>query len=401
MAEQTEFELRRITVRRGLDPNIVPISASRLKLHDQCPRWYAFEYGVEIDGVALVERLPRVRGAAAELGDRFHRVAAALRDGATLDEACEDFSVPLELWERWGKLRTAAKRFVDQEPVGELASTEETLSWRFELPDGRLAEVEARLDELWLARDGRARVRDYKTGSPWGLPTGRDLRRDPQLRTYALAVHKSYPTTWQWRMELLLPESGERRKVTYELPDVEAWETVLERNSAQLAADVEFKPRPGPHCQWCPYAVAHCPLGERLNGKFAPIADDETAETWVSFLWYLDAVTKQVKSLLEGWVNAEGPVVLPGRGTYGKHTTSSTTIPAEHIGDAVRILRQYGFTDDDPDSAFPIRWDGRSGWPYLTGDDAIPELQEMAVQRYRTWTGFRAEKRSGGRGKKS
>lgn len=399
-ADQTEFELRRIDVRRGRDPGIVPISASRLKLHDLCARWYGFEYGVDVDGAVLVDRLPRVRGAAAELGDRYHRVAAALRDGEALEAATEDFAVPLELWERWGKLRAAAARFVDQEPGGHLAATEETISWRFPLPDGRQAEVEARLDELWLYPDDRARVRDYKTGSPWGIPVGRKLRGDPQLRTYALAVHKAYPATWRWEMEILLPESGERRRVRYELDDVEAWEVVLQQNSARLAEDVDFEPRPGPHCRWCPYAVAHCPLGKRLNGPFRPIVDADSAEEWAGFLHYVEAVQKQVKAIVEEWVVAEGAIPLPG-GSYGKHTTASLTIPPELAGDAVRVLQQYGITDEDDDDErpFPIRWDGRVGWRYLSGDGAIPELAEMAVRRWRSWFGFKQDRsKRGGRG---
>lgn len=398
----TDFESERLAIRRGERDDVFPVTASRVKLYDTCPRWFAYEYG----GAGLIEKLPRVSGPAAELGDRFHRLMKSVREGESIDVAAERFDVPLDLWERWLDLRRKARDFVHVDDPGELAGLEETISWRFGLPDGRQAEVEARLDELWIRPDDTALVRDYKTGSPFGIPAGRKLKKDVQLRTYALAAHKEHPILWRYEMELLLPESGERRKVRFELDDVETWEKALISKTRAMANDVDFKPRPGTQCRICPYALGHCPLGEKLNGPFPPLTSADAAKGLAGFLFYVEGVQKQLKEQVEEWAVTAGPVQV-GEGSYAKHTTHALTIPPDRLGDAVRILRQYGIDLED-DEISPLAWFSSRGNRYLYADsfdgtpneEYIPELAEMAVRRTSSRFYYRQKPRDGSKSKR-
>jgi RecB family exonuclease len=387
MAEQIELSLEeqeRIRVRQGKDPSVYPQTVSRINLYETCPRWYAFEYGVKVGDTEIVERLPRVRGAAAELGDRFHRLAALIGDGAEAEEAAELMSVPLEMWDRWLMLRQKARELAEPEMRNWLAGVEEQIRWRFPLADGREAEVEARIDRIYVFENGLVGIDDYKTGTPWNLPRSTaELRRLPQLRTYALAALITYPDSWQYDCRLIFPESGEVRSVTLDFNDVDSWREALIAKTEEMANDVEFKPKPG-MCHLCPYAIEHCPVGKALNGASRPLVDEQAARTAAMYLQYVEGVRKQLQARLKEWAAIEGPVVVGGQ-SYGPQAKETTGISLEMLPDAIRVMRQAGV----PEEEMPVKWDTFDGQRWLEGEEALPELQEMATRVTRRWTGWR------------
>lgn len=267
------------------EPVLGSLSPSRASDFKTCPLLYRFR---------TLDRLPEPPSPVMVRGTLVHAVLDRLFDlapgGRTL-AAAEQLVLP-----QWEQLREsvpeAADMFRDADELASwLASARGLLASYFQLEDpARLEPAEREqlvevvlpsglrlrgyVDRLDVSPAGDVRVVDYKTGAtPRESYEGKALF---QLKFYALVI---------WRTRGVIPRQlrllylGDRDMLTYAPHEAElrGFERTLEALWAAIARATsarDFRPSPGPVCEWCQHR-ALCPS---FGGTPPPFPVDVAAE---------------------------------------------------------------------------------------------------------------------------
>jgi putative RecB family exonuclease len=116
--------------------------------------------------------------------------------------------------------------------------------------------VSGRVDRLDRIAGRRARIVDYKTGSP---RSQEDADDSLQLSIYALAAERA----WDLDPEEIVFYNLQTNAGVVTTRNPEALDEAMEeiRKAAEGIATENFRPKPGFHCRWCPYRSL-CPATE-------------------------------------------------------------------------------------------------------------------------------------------
>lgn len=126
-----------------------------------------------------------------------------------------------------------------------------------------------RIDRAVVSGEGPLDILDYKTGRT--VIDGEDLPDEPAVQAYLLAVESEYGREVR-RVRFVYLSHGVESRWEPEREDVEAAKEKLLAVTTQMYTDTTLDPRPGEHCQRCPFAHV-CPDAGRVE-----LADLEAPE---------------------------------------------------------------------------------------------------------------------------
>jgi PD-(D/E)XK nuclease superfamily protein len=330
-------------IRRGEEPGYFPITFSRIDRYQECPRHYQYEY---------VDKLGKVSGDAAELGTALHVFQEILfTDGIEKANEIATAMVPLAMSEDWQNARKIISEISIRKDA--LYATEARFHWEFKAlrvteaqePEPWTVQVETKIDQLFVFPEkGIAEVVDGKSGRR----VEKDVRNDSQLKTYAisairnlegLGIHTVIGTQAQWRLGKLVSAS-------WSVEELEDFAQQIEGISATILNDQKFKPTPGVHCMWCPFAL-RCDAAQKLlpkevkiGEKTLPVLIDnaEDATNVAAGIVHLEAILKRYRDSLRGFIREYGTPVKLGEHTYDYHRHKTLKIGS--LDDLIEIARE-------------------------------------------------------------
>lgn len=293
-------------IRRGEHPNIFPMDHSRLETYNRCPLLYKLQY---------LDRLPRISGDAAGLGSVVHDfMEIYLNQG--IDAARVFVSAILPLSKHKDFLRIS-QTMSEISFKGKPYATERR--FHFYAPIGnKTVQFEAKIDALFIYTD-KAEVVDGKTGRQLNS----EVDNDPQGMFYALACLRTEELAPFEFSDIIFTQAqfqvGKLVSAEFSREDIESFERFLHANVKEVIEDTSFRPRPGPHCQWCPYIASHCPVGQSITPEFLNIGGQDIkiratnldeAQVLAEQAMYLDALVRRMKGALKGFMywNGDFPI---------------------------------------------------------------------------------------------
>jgi CRISPR/Cas system-associated exonuclease Cas4 (RecB family) len=90
-------------------------------------------------------------------------------------------------------------------------------------------------------------VADHKSGKK------REKEHTEQLRLYALAAFRQWPTVDEVEAQIIYIDHGERLRMRFHRDSLTEIKEYWDARAAKMRADDLFSPRPGPGCKWCHY----------------------------------------------------------------------------------------------------------------------------------------------------
>jgi CRISPR/Cas system-associated exonuclease Cas4 (RecB family) len=221
-------------------PQFTAWSASRLADYDKCPRY-----------AKLKHLVPEYKGwdkggAAANRGTQIHEAAAGYIAGhtKTLDKALKNVTVEK-------LVKTLRKGY-----IADLVWVE--LMWCFDkswqlLKDKFSPDVWLRVkcDVIDFSKSGHIEIIDWKTGR---FKPNED--HDEQLTLYTTAAVSAYEVE-SASASLMFTDVGQRvdrPNTNCTSAELRAAQKRWEKRVKPMLSDRWFAPKPGPACQWCPYA---------------------------------------------------------------------------------------------------------------------------------------------------
>ncbi|MEM2870042.1 MAG: PD-(D/E)XK nuclease family protein [Thermoplasmata archaeon] len=117
------------------------------------------------------------------------------------------------------------------------------------------------IDRIDRMPDGSYEIHDYKTSS--FLPTQAQIDEDRQLALYQLGVQRMWSDATNVKLVWHFLQFGEELVSTRTPEQLEALEAECAALIERIEGEREFKPRPGPLCDWCPY-WSYCPEKRHL-----------------------------------------------------------------------------------------------------------------------------------------
>lgn len=202
---------------------------TRWSTWQKCPAQYQFRY---------VDRLPE--GPPSEF---FVRGRKAHREVERMFMATTVYKPDYEI-------HPAAARVIQEVAAHEdrLIEYSAKLDTKWSLTRG-LPWLTAKMDAVYQTDDGeKLHIIDWKTG------TSKDSSYSDQLDLYG-AVAASIWTTPAIVTSIVNLDTGRVSEQVLQRDDALQRRPVWEQRAAALAADREFLPRPGVHCQWCPFGA--------------------------------------------------------------------------------------------------------------------------------------------------
>lgn len=111
--------------------------------------------------------------------------------------------------------------------------------------------VRAVLDSmLYDPKRKKAMIIDYKTGKV------RKEEQQPQLELYAAVALSKIESLERITSSLWYIDHGQSAQLSYVRTDLPMLHRLWENRVRKMMNDELFKPRPGDHCRWCPFAKA-------------------------------------------------------------------------------------------------------------------------------------------------
>lgn len=247
-------------------------SPSKLDCYKNCARRYQYRY---VDKISRRRKTPEtvvgvaVHAAFEELyqlvsGGRLPSVdeVRALYRTALTEEwddtvQLKDPRFTRENWEKVGE-ECVERYYKEHAPFDEdrTVAVEKRVGFPLMVEDQEYR-IEGFVDRLSLAADGAFEIHDYKTAK--SLPGQEHADADWQLALYELAVRREWPDARAVRLKWHYVRHG---KTLTSVRDAGARARLLDEVSRTVAAikhDHEFKPNPGPLCDWCEYRDL-CPV---------------------------------------------------------------------------------------------------------------------------------------------
>jgi hypothetical protein len=208
-------------------------SYSRWSTYDKCPKQLEYKF---------IQKLPEPPSTALERGSAVHADVAAYILG---DLPVND---PIPGWTYFEGL------FRDLREMSPLVEQQ----WGFTkqwAPTGWFGAdtwFRSVLDAALIYADGTADVIDFKTGKP-------SAGHAQQAELYAVSVVRRYPETQSvtvrfWYLDL--EQRGKESVFRFSRDTVPALLKVWSTRAEKMLSDKNLPPRPGTHCQWCPFGKA-------------------------------------------------------------------------------------------------------------------------------------------------
>ena len=341
-------------------------SPSKLDVYKNCPRRYQYRY---VDGISRRRKTPETTLGTA-VHSAFEELYSLVSGGKTpslaevtavfdkaFDEGWDD-SVQIkdkrftrEDWRAVG--HDCVKRYYSSHaPFTEdrTVSVEKRVGFPLEV-EGHEYRIEGFIDRLALTADGVFEIHDYKTSK--SLPSQEDVDTDWQLALYELAVRREWPDAPGVRLQWHYVRHG--RTMT-SVRSAEARKKLSEDAAALIArvkADHEFKPCPGPLCDWCEYRDL-CPVFAHPEKVAAMAPEQRRKDDGVKLVDALSKVEEQRQGLkddlkaldrqkadldarLADWAQAEGVTTVAGTAAQATvtvkdeiHLPTKTHEPAKH-----------------------------------------------------------------------
>lgn len=298
--------------RRGLDPNIIPLSPTALDDYETCPRqsWYKTQDP---------ERVRTASGAPAELGTALHTYAET---GEEMPAA-----LPATMLEDFLRLRDTLDRLRANDPRPDVPSVEfheQIVEWEYPMGDGRRVQFQGKLDRVVVYDDGWVLIDDYKSGRVVPETAEDMMTKTNQGRSYPVAVLRLFPFAErimfrqaQLREHKLLP--SEWLTVT----QVHEYDALLAAKARGYASEKRWTPTPGHQClSRCDY-IHRCQAGLAFKGQGfnvtvveAPAAPtDAQGLSQLFTAWeFTKAAAKAMEDVLKATVKKDGrlgPTTLP------------------------------------------------------------------------------------------
>jgi DNA helicase-2/ATP-dependent DNA helicase PcrA len=236
------------------------LSASGIETYRRCPLRFKIERDWNLPGDpapameygAVVHTVLKNYYDAVRSGTQPERAWMLMRFREELGKAKFEDRLQRELYEKQGIEQLT--HFLEQaatQPPPDVLDTERT--FRIELNG---ITVSGRVDRLDRIAGRRARIVDYKTGSP---RSQEDADDSLQLSIYALAAERA----WDLDPEEIVFYNLQTNAGVVTTRNPEALDEAMEeiRKAAEGIATENFRPKPGFHCRWCPYRSL-CPATE-------------------------------------------------------------------------------------------------------------------------------------------
>lgn len=299
-----------IAIRQGRHPTIYPMDHSRLEVYKRCPAEFDFRYN---------QHMPRTSGDAAGVGIVAHDfLEIYVNQGIAAAKAYVSAMLPMT---KHGELEKIQNTIASIEFKGKPYSTERRFHFYADIA-GRTVQFEAKIDILFVYAD-QAEVIDGKTGRQ----VSSNVDNDPQGLFYALACRRSdelkifdFETIVFTQAQF---QTGKLVTTKFTKDQLDRYEQYLHASVGEVIADTKFKPRPGPHCHWCPYVASVCPVGKSIAPEFLNVAgrdikiratDLEEARTLAEQAMYLDALVGRMKSALRGFMGSQSDAPIETEG---------------------------------------------------------------------------------------
>jgi hypothetical protein len=307
-------------IRHNEEEGYFPLSYSRMDRYEDCPRWYHYEN---------IEKLGRIGGEAADLGNALHKFQEILfSDGIEEANKLATAMVPLSASEEWANAKKIIEKIVLKKD--HLYSAETPYRWEFEVKkkDGTsvIVQFEAKIDQFFVFYDdGIGEIIDGKSGRK----VTENIENNPQGLAYGVSViealpdldlHKIIFTQAQWRYGRLVSTS-------FTIDELHNYKMQIEAKAEQMVNDTEFAPKPGNQCMWCPFAL-RCDAAQKMlpklvefHGTILPpiISDDSDAQKVAAGVIHLETILKLYRASLQGFVREFGTPVTLGEKTYDFH----------------------------------------------------------------------------------
>lgn len=205
-------------------------------------------------------------------------------------------------------------------------------------------------DLVLLPETTKAVVMDWKSG--WHMLTDREMQTDLQPRTYATILRKINPAIECVRVTNYYLRWGIERTAEFDVSTMDStWGHLrgisdqVERMIDRLNDNRTWTPQPGVHCAGC-RVRARCPVGKNVVPEVAVTSLEEAQQAAGLRQQYL-ARANQIQDQLRAWVDANGPVPIPGA-EVGYVKLESWTYDAEKVA---RLATEH---DVDPFSVLRV-----------------------------------------------
>lgn len=290
-----------IKIRQGLNPSIVPMDHSRLEVYKRCPAEFNFRYN---------KKLPRTSGDAASVGIVAHDfLEIYVNHGLKAAKAYVSAMLPLT---KHAELKKIQDAIISIEFKGKPYSTERRYHFYAQIR-GKTIQYEAKIDILFINGD-EAEIIDGKTGKQLSS----NVDNDPQGLFYALACRRNEELKVFDFQNIIFTQAqfqvGKLVSTQFSKDQLDRYNEYLHASTEEILADTKFKPRPGPHCHWCPYVASDCPVGKLIAPEFLNVAgrdikiratSAQEAEELAEQAMYLDALIGRMKSALRGYMASQ------------------------------------------------------------------------------------------------
>ncbi len=247
-------------------------SPSKLDCYKECPRRYQYRY---VDKIARRRKTPEtvvgtaVHAAFEEMyglvsGGKLPSVldVSALFEGAFEKEwdetvVVKDVRFTRADWMNVGR-QCVAQYYEAHQPFTEdrTVAVEKRVGFPITV-DGVEYRIEGYVDRLSLSPDGAFEIHDYKTAK--SLPNQEYVDADWQLALYELAVRREWPDAQAVRLKWHYVRHGKTLTSVRDEAARERLRADVANTIAAIKHDHEFKPSPGPLCDWCEYRDL-CPV---------------------------------------------------------------------------------------------------------------------------------------------
>jgi len=355
-------------------------SYSKLKLYQECPRAYKFEY---IDKIEAPFRKIAI------IGKLAHQCFHTYTEYLMKKKLRSDITIMPQVAE---KILAQSGIPDDEELMAEVKELAERFTRGFVLNLDTFygSEIKLAIDEEghqvdWKAdnaffrgildridiEDNRVLITDYKTG--WEITKDR-----AQLETYAWMAKTIFPQIDTFYVEHYFVRYNVKRYSELSTKDIERAERRVRRIVRKIQKDKEFSPTPSARCSWCPYVV-RCAQLPTLRGLELPLLDsEEKAKEYAGKLLIVEEALKRVKQMLKEYCKKHGGIDV-GDGVYGFHFTESP-----RIKEVERFMHLLWDKGEDPLPYLTVNM--RKAKPLL---EKIPELQEITEAEGKTQFRFK------------
>jgi hypothetical protein len=251
--------------------------------------------------------MPRTTGDAAGLGIVAHDfLEIYVNQGLKAAKTFVSAMLPLT---KHAELKKIQEAIASIEFKGKPYATERRFHFYADVA-GKQVQFEAKIDILFVYPD-QAEVIDGKTGKQLSS----NVDNDPQGLFYALACLRSNELSlFDFKSVIFTQaqfQTGKLVTTEFGVERLEEYEKHLHSITETIINDTRFKPKPGPHCHWCPYVASACPVGQSIAPEFLSVGGSdikiratnlEEAQALAEQAMYLDALLGRMKAGLRGYL---------------------------------------------------------------------------------------------------